>query len=1033
MSRRSRRALVLLTSFVTILISLASPGYAQEATPNEVTPTNSNTPLTGFFFNTHPSMRRGGTATMTLALDEGNVSGTINFTQRPEDPLALCGAGAFSGTRTGDSFTATFTSNDLDPGCGFDRNARYTLQGMLGEGGAHVWGTYNGVNAGGSRIVEGGGVFEVWGAGLQPAPVPFRGTFINTGAGYGGPLTIDLIIGSSVVAGPINFTGEIGRPPLCGAGEMVGARSGTTIVASFVSRDRDPGCGFDIGWRLYLVNTTLSPDNQTLQGSYGINNGQTGTFITNRAAPPEGQSVSGTVRDRLNRPLAGVTLRVGAQTATTDGSGAFTLSGLPIGAVTIVPERVSYNFTPSSLTVSLPGAGAVSFVGVLAEDAIPRPLVFIPGIMGSSLHRVENNQLGAQVWPGQPIDCTNHRDLLYGNGLSFIAVDAVRRHDVNCWPITEPDEQVYESLLAALWAIGYKTEYALIEGTTFHPAWRTEAGCDMRQTNATLFVFAYDWRQSSAISARQLRDFIGCVRKLHPTSDGVDILTHSMGGLVARRYLLESLDAPVRNLVTVAAPWLGAPRAIDILQNGNYPPFSSYELFGNKGLLSTDELRDLAQSFPGAHELLPSRTYFDRFPNRHFREVGWNFDGRGGSKDVYSYDTLMDALDWRYGPYTPGTNNEIFHSVTQDDWTSDTTTPNYYHFVGSTGSAETITAVHAKAAIRCRPLGHLLLCYPYQHFIYDWGLGDETVPIESARRLGTGANIIEVRGVSRPGNSGSAIEVLPAEAEHTALVKSETVQRAIRSLLRGEPIPLLVPFGEQDESIKNTDALRPAYYLEITGAAQITVADSFGNTTDTISGTLTQPVPELNMYTAGESTDLFVMPVNQDYTVTLRSGDTPLALDLRLGTGDRTDAALRYRDLLLPQHTTAVLRITSQGIDILYADTDADGSFETALPPTANLTGAQAADVAAPDIVVTATGPLESRTVTVNVSDSESGVKEVRYSLDGVTFDVYTGPLQVNALQTPTISVFAEDATANRSGITILDLALRVAMPLVQR
>jgi len=49
---------------------------------------------------------------------------------------------------------------------------------------------------------------------------------------------------------------------------------------------------------------------------------------------------------------------------------------------------------------------------------------------------------------------------------------------------------------------------------------------------------------------------------------GVLILTHSMGGLVARRYVLDNPDTHnVDKMVTIAAPWLGAPKVIYTIHN----------------------------------------------------------------------------------------------------------------------------------------------------------------------------------------------------------------------------------------------------------------------------------------------------------------------------------------------------------------------------------------------------------------------------------------------------------------------------------
>jgi hypothetical protein len=71
----------------------------------------------------------------TLTIDltvspDNNVSGYHNDTGLPDSTL-ICGAGEITGTRNGNNIEYTFTSNDPDPGCGFDRGWVFTFRGTL--------------------------------------------------------------------------------------------------------------------------------------------------------------------------------------------------------------------------------------------------------------------------------------------------------------------------------------------------------------------------------------------------------------------------------------------------------------------------------------------------------------------------------------------------------------------------------------------------------------------------------------------------------------------------------------------------------------------------------------------------------------------------------------------------------------------------------------------------------------------------------------------------------------------------------------
>src|SRR4030095_7085586 len=95
---------------------------------------------------------------------------------------------------------------------------------------------------------------------------------------------------------------------------------------------------------------------------------------------------------------------------------------------------------------------------------------------------------------------------------------------------------------------------------------------DTPNPNANLYVFPYDWRKDNAEAANALNAFIACVRNDHPSGDGkIDLLTHSMGGLIAARYIGDHQSSHhVDRLVTIAAPWLGAPKAIRVLETGGF-------------------------------------------------------------------------------------------------------------------------------------------------------------------------------------------------------------------------------------------------------------------------------------------------------------------------------------------------------------------------------------------------------------------------------------------------------------------------------
>jgi hypothetical protein len=227
--------------------------------------------------------------------------------------------------------------------------------------------------------------------------------------------------------------------------------------------------------------------------------------------------------------------------------------------------------------------------------------------------------------------------------------------------------------------------------------------------------------------------------------------------------------------------------------------------------------------------------------------------------------------------------------------------------------------------------------------------------------------------------------------------------------------------------------VQPAYYLYICGVAQSIMHDSLGNITDTSGRTSGTAVPDVVSHRLGGQAQSFVLPSTETYTVTFRSGDLPLLIDITRGTGAAKTQAIRYLDLALPPNVTAMLRLTPQGVEDLRYDADGDGTYETDVPPTASVNDASAADTEPPTLKVEVAGPIEARMVTIIAMDAGAGVKQVLYSLDGMNFQPYTTPILADVTRLHTLYAFADDAVANRSGLLVQSLAQVVYLPAVGR
>eukprot|EP00698_Gefionella_okellyi_P013882 TRINITY_DN3837_c0_g1_i1.p1 TRINITY_DN3837_c0_g1~~TRINITY_DN3837_c0_g1_i1.p1 ORF type:complete len:924 (+),score=100.57 TRINITY_DN3837_c0_g1_i1:220-2772(+) len=119
------------------------------------------------------------------------------------------------------------------------------------------------------------------------------------------------------------------------------------------------------------------------------------------------------------------------------------------------------------------------------------------------------------------------------------------------------------------------------------------------KTAHSLVGFPYDWRQSTR-NPRALAMLHEKVLEQYTrfNNRSVDIVTHSMGGLVMRSYVAAYPEAAryIRNWVAIAAPWHGAGKAIKA--------FMGNERFDNTQVYFDDALA-LVTGAAAAYELLP--------------------------------------------------------------------------------------------------------------------------------------------------------------------------------------------------------------------------------------------------------------------------------------------------------------------------------------------------------------------------------------------------------------------------------------------
>ncbi|HEX8775219.1 MAG TPA: hypothetical protein VF735_16710 [Pyrinomonadaceae bacterium] len=183
-----------------------------------------------------------------------------------------------------------------------------------------------------------------------------------------------------------------------------------------------------------------------------------------------------------------------------------------------------------------------------------RPLVIIPGILGSQL---VNYETGEVVWPSIFRSSDDGLSLPVSPDLAANRDKLVARKIVDTIRLARlvPDVYIYHELLEALKKYGgYR------EGDWANP------GAD--GDHDTFYVLPYDWRRDNVETARDLVQRLETLkRKLNRPDLRFNIVAHSMGGLVAR-YAAMYGDADLPTEARAVPTWAGAAHINKIIMFG---------------------------------------------------------------------------------------------------------------------------------------------------------------------------------------------------------------------------------------------------------------------------------------------------------------------------------------------------------------------------------------------------------------------------------------------------------------------------------
>lgn len=178
------------------------------------------------------------------------------------------------------------------------------------------------------------------------------------------------------------------------------------------------------------------------------------------------------------------------------------------------------------------------------------PIIIVPGVMGSQLYDKSMDL----VWPsyfriGNPFYRLSSK-------MSMDLYMRVKNYNYDSSGRTDP---INQSLLAkGSREYGARDTYKkLVDGII------DEFTDSSGQCTRNVYFFSYDFRQSNDDSSWELLTYISDVLKANPGHYMVDIVAHSMGGLVVSKYVSDWGSDNIRKVINCGTPYEGAPKLVN--------------------------------------------------------------------------------------------------------------------------------------------------------------------------------------------------------------------------------------------------------------------------------------------------------------------------------------------------------------------------------------------------------------------------------------------------------------------------------------
>jgi hypothetical protein len=588
------------------------------------------------------------------------------------------------------------------------------------------------------------------------------------------------------------------------------------------------------------------------------------------------------------------------------------------------PSIYSMSFTPIPLKSN-----------VEPPQPTRNPVIIVPGIMGSYL----NKEDGSEVW-------MNLSEMILSPSDSYLNDLQLSSTGESLTPIIASSiikntfkDDFFNELIEDLQNSGYKID-------------------------EDLFVFPYDWRKNIYEIADTFKLKIEEIKaKTH--SNEIDVIAHSMGGLITKTFLVEYGANSIDKFIDLGTPHTGAPKAFKII---NYGDNLNASFLGGLIGLNTERIKIISQNMPSIYQLLPSKNYVD------FEGYVYDLDDidNNSTKGKLDYNQTGDFLR------NTGRNSLLIDKAKQFHDEVDNMNPSDY-------------GVTTYNIVGCGTptLGKIFMLNKENSGDIEYNIsyvnGDGTVPLISSKYL------------------ISTQTYFYKNAIHALMPSANGVKELVSAILNNDSI---TPANFTNISINESSCPKiTGKIVSFHSPIDLHIYDSNGNHTGPITnGDLENNIDGVD-YEIIDGNKFAFLPEGEIYKI-LGNATQSGSFNARIQSIDdgNTTETVYFNNVPLTSLTKITFDVSEQSDNKILIDANNDGIFESSTTPSSILNSEQSEDIVKPSTLITFKGNknpdgsyISSVQVTLVANDDNSEILKTEYSLNGgLTWVKYIETFTIN-------------------------------------